>query len=201
MGVVQRREREKVALRKEILTAARELFAKEGYESVSMRRIAQRIEYSPTTIYLYFRDKHELVAEICDETFALLTRKLEKVVSTEADPMAKLKTGLRAYVDFGRKHPEHYRVTLMMPHEHEPGKDIHSGPGADAFQFLVASVTACMQAGRLRAGDVMAISQSLWCTVHGITSLQISHENCFPWVDRDFLIDSTINAVIRGFEP
>jgi AcrR family transcriptional regulator len=200
MGVLERRRREKAALRKEILSAARELFAKEGYESVSMRRVADQIEYSPTTIYLYFRDKEELVREICDETFALLTRKLEKVITAETDPVAQLRAGLRAYIEFGIKHPDHYRVTLMMPHHHQPGNEIHSGPGAEAFESLVQGVTRCVEAGRFRETDVMAISQSLWTTIHGITALQISHGDCFPWVDRRRLIDLTIDTMIRGLE-
>src|SRR6202050_5466761 len=105
MGLTERRDRQKMALRQEILTAARELFAKEGYENVSMRRIAEKIEYSPTTIYLYFRDKDELLHEMCSETFALLTRKLTKLLAADGDPLDKLRMGLNAYVQFGLKHP------------------------------------------------------------------------------------------------
>ena len=74
MSVADRGQREKLALRQEILAAARQSFAKEGYESVSMRRIAQKIEYSPTTIYPYFRDKDGPIQELCQETFALRGR-------------------------------------------------------------------------------------------------------------------------------
>jgi AcrR family transcriptional regulator len=200
MGVVQRKERQKAALRQEILSAARELFAKEGYESVSMRRVAERIEYSPTTIYLYFRDKQELIRQVCEETFVQLTRKLEKVIAAEADPVAKLKAGLRAYVDFGIRHPDHYRVSLMMPHPHDTGKAFDLEPGAKAFQILVNGVAACVQAGRFRGNDVMAIAQALWSTVHGVTSLQVAKGDGFPWVDRGMLIDLTIDSIVRGLE-
>jgi AcrR family transcriptional regulator len=201
MGVVERRQREKTALRREILAAARELFAQEGYESVSMRKIAERIEYSPTTIYLYFRDKGELVREVCGEMFLLLTRKLEKVIAAETDPIAQLKAGLKAYVHFGIKHPDHYRVALMMPHQHEGNEEFLTRPGAEAFEILVRGVTRAVESGRLRETDVMAISQSLWCAMHGIVSLQISGGDCFPWVERERLIDLTIDSIVRGLEP
>ena len=68
MGVHERRAREKKELRQEILDAARDLFLREGYENVSMRKIAEKIEYSPTTIYLYFQDKADLLDCICEET-------------------------------------------------------------------------------------------------------------------------------------
>jgi len=69
MGVQERRAREKKELRQEILDAARDLFVREGFENVSMRKIAEKIEYSPTTIYLYFQDKADLLDCICEETF------------------------------------------------------------------------------------------------------------------------------------
>src|SRR5258705_12271071 len=99
MGTKQRREREKEALRQEILDAARELFVKEGYENVSMRRIAEKIEYSPTTIYLYFEDKTELFFAICEETFAKLSTKLEAIYRECNDPIECLRRGCRSYVD------------------------------------------------------------------------------------------------------
>jgi len=199
MGVTERRQREKSALRGEILAAARELFAREGYESVSMRKIAEKIEYSPTTIYLYFKDKEELIEQLCEETFLLLSKKLEKVVSTDGDPVLSLKVGMRAYVDFGRKHPDHYRVSFMMPDESSKCvKSAESGPGWQAFHQMVNAVGRCIQAGRFRETDAMAISQSLWMVIHGVTSLLIVHKDCFPWVEKERLIDFTIDNAVRG---
>lgn len=198
MGLTERRQREKVALRQEILDAARELFAKEGYESVSMRRIAEKIEYSPTTIYLYFQDKRELIEEICNQSFALLSKKLEKVAAAGGDPVEGLKTGLRTYVEFGLKHPDHYRVSLMTPYEACEGKDITTGAGWQTFQCLIRAVTRCVEASRFRETDVMAVSQALWMVIHGLTSAQITHGDCFPWVEQKRLIDLTIDSAVRG---
>ncbi len=71
LGTVERRERERQELRTRILDAARELFAEEGYDAVTMRKIADRIEYSPTAIYFHFRDKHALMRELVDARFRL----------------------------------------------------------------------------------------------------------------------------------
>ncbi len=200
MGVAERREREKRALRQEILAAAREVFAREGYESVSMRKIADKIEYSPTTIYLYFHDKREIIKELCDEMFALLSKKLDKVMQAVEDPVERLKAGLRVYIEFGLKHPDHYRVTLMTRREHsESCEEFRTSSGAQTFQRLVETVAACVEAGRFREKDVMLISQSLWMTIHGVTALWITTEGyAFPWVDRDRLIDFTIETAVGG---
>src|SRR5579859_5769738 len=115
MGVQERRAREKKELRQEILDAAREMFVRDGFENVSMRKIAEKIEYSPTTIYLYFQDKADLLDCLCEETFAKLVKKQNILDQTVADPLERLRKGLRGYIEFGLKHPNHYKVTFMMP--------------------------------------------------------------------------------------
>jgi AcrR family transcriptional regulator len=198
MGVAERRERQKRALRQEILAAARELFVKEGYERLSMRKIAEKIEYSPTTIYLYFRDKDELLEQMCEETFALLSKKLSKILAADDDPVELLRAGLKAYVEFGLKHPNHYQATFMTPATKEKPYQFEGSQGAQAFEKMVEAVAKCVAAGRLRETDVTMISQSLWMVVHGVTSLLIS-DSSFPWVDKNRLIDATIDCALRGW--
>ena len=198
MSVAERRQREKLALRQEILAAARQLFAKEGYEQVSMRRIAQKIEYSPTTIYLYFRDKDELIGELCEESFLLLKKKVETALGDGGDPVDNLKRGLRAYVDFGILHPNHYRTTFLTPHE-DLSPEQMSSAGRAAFEMMLQGVGKCIKARRFCETDVNAIGQALWCMVHGLTALQITHRNCFPWIDRERLITMTIEKAVAGF--
>ncbi len=79
MGTVERREREKQELRTRILDAARELFAELGYEAVTMRKIAERIEYSPTAIYFHFKDKDALMRELCEMDFSTLAQQFRTI--------------------------------------------------------------------------------------------------------------------------
>ena len=86
MGIVERREREREEIRKKILDAARELFAEKGYDSVTMRAVAEAIEHSPTTIYHHFEDKDDLVKALCEADFGrLLGALLEQ--DLPADPV------------------------------------------------------------------------------------------------------------------
>src|SRR5580658_258236 len=137
MGVKERREREKTALREEILDAARDLFIKEGYESLSMRRIAEKIEYSPTTIYLYFRDKDDLIRQVCQETFSMLIQILQSLHLDHENPLVGLRKAGYAYVQFGLEHPDHYRAAFVMPHCHDPKRltqeEIDSSAGMQCF--------------------------------------------------------------------
>jgi len=201
MGPRQRREREKEILRQEILDAARDLFVAEGYEQVSMRRIAEKIEYSPTTIYLYFKDKWDLLFSICEETFTRLSETLEQTFEKNPDPLVRLKLGCRAYVDFGIQHPNHYRVTFIDHHHHQlVNVDQYmrvDSAGLKTYNYLRACVVQSMEENRIRQGDADMISQGLWSTVHGVTALLITKPH-FPWVERERLIDFVIDTAIAG---
>jgi len=201
MGTKQRREREKEALRQDILDAARELFVKEGYENVSMRRVAERIEYSPTTIYLYFEDKASLLYAICNETFARLAKRMDGITREEGDdPIERLRKGCRAYVDFGLKNPNHYKLTFINHPQHPRDEKHHpreESMGMKAYGNLRSGVEACIKAGRFRETDVEAVTQMMWAGGHGITSLFISMPD-FPWVKKTDLIDLMIDTLING---
>jgi AcrR family transcriptional regulator len=201
MGVKERKARQKKFLRQEILDAASELFVEEGYENVSMRRIAERIEYSPTTIYLYFKDKAELLEQVCQETFARLTQVLTRILAQPGDPVERLKRGLIAYIKFGLENPHHYRATFMMPipegFDAEKYKNPDSG-GMQAFDFLRRSVYDCLGAGKFRKEDPELVSQALWAGVHGITSLLIIQCKGFPWVDKEQLIHFVVDTLVAG---
>jgi AcrR family transcriptional regulator len=198
LGVKERRIREKESLRQEILDAARELFIEEGYESVSMRRIAEKIEYSPTTIYLYFQDKAELLNNICAETFEKLIVRLERSRARFRDPLERIRQGLREYVDFGFENPEHYRVTFMVSHPHaEDPCNQAQAAGFRAFEHLRQSVVDCVRAGKFRDVDVDTASQALWAGIHGLTSLLIANHK-FPFVERNRLVSMVIDTMVNG---
>jgi AcrR family transcriptional regulator len=200
VGVKERKLRQKKFLRQEIIDAASELFVKEGYENVSMRRIADKIEYSPTTIYLYFKDKAELLEQVCHETFLRLTRHLKAILEQPGDPIEHLRRGLIAYVHFGLDNPHHYKATFMMPIPEGFDKAKYTkpdSPGLQAFDFLRRCVFDCISAGKLSTKDPEAVSQTLWCGVHGVTSLLITHSS-FPWVGKKQIIDSVVDTMIQG---
>lgn len=187
-------------MRQEILDAARELFVQEGYENVSMRRIAEKIEYSPTTIYLYFDDKVSLLYAICEETFARLAKRMETIAKDAGDPVRALKKGCRAYVDFGLKYPNHYKVTFINHPEHPRDDKRHlkeQSMGMRAYGNLRAAVEACIKAKKFRETNVDAVTQMVWAGGHGVTSLLITMPG-FPWVKKNELIDLMIDTLVDG---
>jgi AcrR family transcriptional regulator len=194
MGVQERRARQKENIREEILDAARTLFVKEGYENVSIRKIAAKIEYAPGTIYLYFQDKAEILDRICEETFARLAQKIHAINKDPASPLDGLRRGLRTYVQFGVDNPNHYIVAFVqakqLPHGDQPNA------GDRCFDNLRIAVRQCIEAGQLNCEDVEEISQALWAGVHGVTTLLITSN--FPFIEPNRLIDRVVNILIEG---
>ena len=199
MGTTDRRERHRASLRREILDAASHLFVEEGYHRVTMRRIAGRIEYSPTTIYLYFKDKRELLHAVCEETFSQLAVKLERLQKTAGTPLGFLREGLRTYIDFGLEHPHQYTVTFLSPSSVMDSGAFEGSAGNRAFDLLRQGVRACAEHGDIQTPDIETTAQALWAAVHGITSLFITMKG-FPFVGRQALIDHTVNTLIAGLK-
>jgi len=135
----------KDAVRRVILDAARELFACEGYGSVSLRKIARRIGYTPMAIYVHFRDKSEILDCICEESFACFRANAERLDALGLPPRERLAAGLRAYVDFGLEHPHHYQLTFMTP-PCNPGLGRRNEIGQDCYQRMRRRVAVCMEA-------------------------------------------------------
>lgn len=198
MGIRERKERQQEDLRKKILDAASELFANDGYESVSMRKIADKIEYSPTTIYLYFKDKNELLNQICEETFAGLIKDLQKIKNKSDDPLTTLRKAMKAYIYFGLKYPNHYEVTFIDPIK---GSNLpfEGSTGQKAFEMLTSSVATSMESGLLKKDDIAKVSQILWALLHGIVSLLNAHKE-FPFVSRKKLIEGSIDLIFEGIK-
>lgn len=204
MGIKERKEKQKDTLRREIMVAARELFVEHGYDSVSMRKVADKIEYSPTTIYLYFKDKQDLLISICEETFSHLHQSLEKIENASGDPLICLKKGMRAYIEFGLQHPSDYKMVFMIMPENESLEmaqeyKYDGSMGQRAFSHLENMVTQCIEHCKIKKGDPATISQTIWASLHGLTSLLIGHKD-FPFVAQDKLINSVITTMVKGLQ-
>lgn len=208
MGVKERRQREKSETRDKILDAARELFVTEGYEGVSMRRVAEKIEYSPTAIYVHFADKNELFHELCREDFARL-QEVMTAAEMPSDPVDLLRQIGRNYIEFGVRYPNHYVFMFMTPHPaHQPDeedREIMGNPEVDAYAFLKMAVQQLIDGGYFREElhDAELISQTLWAAVHGVISLDIA--KCKdPWVEwrplgkrAEMMLDVTLRGLLK----
>ena len=200
VGVVERREREREEVRRKILEAARDLFASEGYEKVTMRRIAEAIEYSATTIYNHFEDKDDLVQALCHEDFARLFEHMS-AQPPPTDPVDAIRKLGHGYARFGIEHPNQYRFMFMTPGKFEHPQDRDFSPGERAFGLVREVVAAAIEGGYFRPGNVHTTAQVLWASLHGAVALLITLQpQMWPHAPASpDLVEQVIDASIRGF--
>jgi AcrR family transcriptional regulator len=199
MSIIERKERHKESLRQEILDASRKILLAEGYAYLSMRRIAERIEYSPTTIYIYFKNKDDILYHLCVET---LERQFEVISAAGVDqpsPFLRLRAALRAYVDFGLSEPDRYKITYIedLSRYVSTASILEQGSVADKLIELMCHRVkdALVESGCER--DVDSVFQALWAHCHGMVSLLIGHPD-FPWTEREKLIETGLDLSLAG---
>jgi AcrR family transcriptional regulator len=175
MGVTERKEREKQELRQRILEAAKEVFIEDGYDKASIRAIAERVEYSPATIYLHFRDKDELFYAVHELGFAKMFERMQELVGIE-HPMQRLHRMGEIYLDFAVENPELYdlmfisRAPMAAIHKkYDAGWDC----GHRNFTLLQDLIRACMEGGHMAVTDLNVATMAIWSYVHGLASLFI----------------------------
>ena len=175
-----RREREKEGLRRIILDAAGQLFLEQGYEGFSMRRVAERIGYSATTIYRYYEDKDDLLFAVVNEGFSEFARQLKEAAEGVNNPLKRLEALWHAYVRFGLSNPVYYQLMFMQRADllFESRRE-QSRPMIESFDELQKAVGAAMDAGVMKRGEVLTFSRVIWSLVHGVTALALADPKRF----------------------
>lgn len=165
MGIAERKEREKQEMRRKIIDAAFEMFVEVGYERTSIRAIADKIEYSPATIYLYYKDKDELLYEVQREAFDLLAKKFAP--SEIRDPFQRLEALGTTYLDFALANPQYYDLMFILSAPMNVIKEnMLWENGCDAYEFLLTTIADCMEEKCIRYTTPTSARYrpGAWCT-------------------------------------
>jgi AcrR family transcriptional regulator len=176
-----RREAEKQELREVILKAASELFADQGYEGFSLRQVAERIGYSPGTIYLHYQNKDDLLFGVADEGFRIFDQFLQQAADSTTHPGERVLAVGRAYVAFAMSYPGYYRLMFVNRPQFLTQKhaDSHSS-WIETFHLWRQVIETAMEAGMLRRGPLGPTSDALWGMLHGIVSFAHAMESFTP---------------------
>ncbi|MRG44175.1 TetR family transcriptional regulator [Chitinophaga sp. SYP-B3965] len=173
MGITDRKEREKAEMKRLIIEAAMQMFLEEGYEKTSIRNIADKIEYSPGTIYLYYKDKDELLYEVQREAFGRLYEAFVQNAPSKS-PWKRLEQISHTYVSFGREHPDLYDLMFIIRAPMNKVEDKGGWENGDAcFNYLLECITACIEKKLLRYTDIRLAALSVWSFTHGLVSLNV----------------------------
>lgn len=171
MGVKERKARQKTEMRDLILAAALKLFSDDGYDNVSMRRIAEEIEYSVGTLYLYFKDRDEIFFELHKLGFEEFYQR-QLAVQDIKDPLQRLTEHGLSYIQFAIDEPMYYDLMFIS---RIPAKTINEErewkSGHRTYDILKLNISQAKIAGYFKDIDIEVAAFSLWSFVHGISSL------------------------------
>jgi AcrR family transcriptional regulator len=199
----QERERAKADVRARILTAARELVLRDGFENLSMRKLANRVNYSPAAIYRYFPSLESLAIEICLEGYRELFTQMESAVAPKRDAEGQLRAVCLAYVQFGLANPKIYQLIfaeqpqyLTTAFQKRPTADQPDDPATECYQLLVRLTQAFLSrdGGIASRKDAITLAEVCWATMHGIVSLKLTCPG-FPTIAADKLCLSALERL------
>jgi AcrR family transcriptional regulator len=200
MGTKERQQRERDRVREAILAAARDLFVTEGYRNVSMRKIAERIEYSAAAIYSYFPSKDDIFFALAEEGFRLLAAAGMASSEKVTEPLKRLRCGLWAFYEFSKSHPEYFALMFVDRSVPSLSQDFQR------FEFFQettaraeADIAACVERGEFAAGlNPAAALHVLWVGMLGAATIRLA-QRLAPGEDPDALAHDLLETMLAGF--
>jgi len=173
LGTEDRKEREKLEMRQLIVKTAMQLFIEKGIENVSIRAIAEKIEYSPGSIYSYFKDKGEIIHAIHTEGFEKLYA-MQKTLDDVKDPAEKLRRMGRIYMQFALENKDYYDLMFIAKGVAEKISEKQEWDvGQRSFNYLRDNVNDLIEQGYIVNADVDSATFAIWGFVHGMAALII----------------------------
>ena len=199
MGIAERKQRELQNMRRLILDTAMKLFIEEGFKKVTMRRIAEIIEYSPASIYSYFENKDDILYVLYREGFEELYGRQQSIFAIK-DPVKRIRKHGEVYISFAVENPELYDLMFIM---RAPVKKIQERDDGDiglaVYEVLKMNVKECMNTGSIPRANVDAAAFSLWSLVHGMVAL-IIRERCIMFSEDQLksIAMNSLDFVLKG---
>jgi AcrR family transcriptional regulator len=204
MGIKERHERDREAISRAILDAARELFVAEGYQHVSIRKIAERIEYSPAAIYGYFPSKDDIFFALAEEGFRLLGQptdaaELQKLQTL--GPLDRIRASFWRLYQFSREQPQYFALMFVdrsvprIIREYERFTFVR-----DMKSRIVGQIQECIDAGSLPSSvDPSVACRLLTMAMIGVAVMRLS-DRLAPAENADGLAADVLNVTIAGLQ-
>jgi AcrR family transcriptional regulator len=184
--------------RAEILQAAERIFVSDGYQGATIRKIADEVGVSSTALYMHFRDKDQILQEICEGAIGALLASNTEISSRPIDTVLRVRQMLDAYMRFGLENPNTYLLAYCSTVTEPSGPyPTVSDLGSQCYQVFEGAVAAVAAEGRLRAGTVVSATQSLWMACHGLVALRITRRRG-DWAPDEELMSVMLDGLFHG---
>jgi AcrR family transcriptional regulator len=184
-----------------ILQAARELFAEAGFEAATVRRIAERVGITSTTLYFHFPDRLAIFYELGEAALGELVERMRGHAAGIADPAGRLRALVGDYLEFGLGHPNEYELLFMtkpLPKNYCAPEADGAGRGASSeLEQLFVTAVAAFCAGTAVESDIDNFAHLAWMCGHGMIALAISHPE-IEWEPREQRIRMMTDMIVGG---
>jgi AcrR family transcriptional regulator len=199
MGIAERRAKEKEKVRTAILTTAWQMVKDEGWQSLSIRKIADSIEYSVPVIYDHFENKEAILFEFGKEGFRILEKKMKDARDKETDPAKQLKAMANAFWDFSSRNKEYYQ---LMYGQGMMGCEIEKClPEKTNFRNIVNEpLKALIAKGKDRKADVCLKFYTFWSILHGLISMKNMRGTSISDEINKMVMEDAIAGFIKNLE-
>lgn len=197
MGITERRLRQKDEVRSSILTTAWQMVKVDGWQSLSIRRIADAIEYSVPVIYDHFQNKEAILMEFARDGFRMLSKKIQQAKEKATDPAEQLKIIADAYWNFAFKNKEYFQLMYGLG---MPGCEIEKCfPERVDFRSLVMEpITAIIAKSKYPDANPCLKYYTFWSILHGLISIKnMKNSNVSDEVNK-LVLDDAIAGFIKN---
>lgn len=201
MNGTGRRETDKEVLRRKIIDVASEILASEGYDKLSIRKIANRIEYSPGIIYHYFKDKAEIITCVIEEGYGRIMKVIAETPKDFDNPEKMIETTMKNYIELMLETPQHFRTILMNDIDEIKNKvnmlDEGVSKGRSSIAALCKVIELGVKSGKFKSLDVELTAQIIWTSTFGLLSRLIIEKN-ISRKQKDRLINHHFRILFDG---
>ncbi|HEV3215758.1 MAG TPA: TetR/AcrR family transcriptional regulator [Vicinamibacterales bacterium] len=201
MGIRERHTRARETVRRAILNAARTLFLAEGYANVSMRKIAERIEYSPGAIYSYFPGKEDIFFALAEEGLQSLRVHCADETNGQASPLEQVRIAFWRFYTFSKEQPEYFWLIFVDSAAPRISRDWERFSFVrDLRHNIEHQIQRCVDEGMFRAaGSAASIFRIVSTAMYGAAVFRLSHR-LTPGEDADALAQDLLDATLAGLQ-
>jgi AcrR family transcriptional regulator len=198
VSTIDPRTRRKELLRQKILDVSRKILLSQGFAALTMRRVAEAIDYSPAAIYLHFPSREQIAQELCFAGLRDLYERLRSVAGK--DPEARLSGYARAYLEYARSDPETYRLIFMADPQLSKAVFTHrdAGGGEAALRLIVIAFTELQAGAKKSINKPIELAELFFASLHGLASLRIACSKALT--SDEFRLAQLVTEKITGMD-
>jgi len=188
-----------MSLREEIIDVSKELLLKDGFNKISMRKIAKRVNVTATSIYLHFKNKDDLLLALIEESIQNLNKALMKAMNSSLDPIQQLEKLAEAYIQYALENPQEYEIIYMVrPEEMPKYPKVKFQEVRQTYELLSGIIQDGKEKELFDVDNPLISAYTLWAQIHGVVTV-VLNKRLDTRIPRDSFLDQAIDHIIQGF--